>query len=360
MAAADVLARRVPLAHLPTPLESADRLAAAIGLAPGSLFVKRDDCTGLALGGNKARKLEHLCADALARGCDTLVTGGGRQSNHVRMTAAAANRLGLWCTVVVGGGEPATSTGNVLLDELLGADIVWLDSDEYGALEAAIVETCDRLRDEGRTPYGMPVGGASDVGAVGYVRAAHELVGQLPDLATRGLVVTADGSGGTHAGLVAGFGDHGRVLGVDVGARTDLVEAVMAKAATVAALCGLAPPVGQPQVDRSRIGAGYAVATDDGVAAMRLAAATEGLVVDPVYSGKAMAGLVAAAREGRLDRTDPVVFLHTGGAPALFARSFAACSGPGRRPRCRTGGTDAGLAHWWSWGRRRSVPALTM
>src|SRR5438034_1363420 len=191
-------------------------VGAALGLEPGALWVKRDDCTGLAGGGNKARKLEYLCAEAIADGCDTLVTGGGRQSNHVRMTVAAANRLGLGCTVVLAGGRPSRPTGNVLLDYLLGADVVWIDDAGYYATEAAIDHTCARLRADGRRPYAMPIGGASVTGALGYVAAADELVGQLPDV---DLVVTADGSGGTHAGLVAGLGDHERVLGVDVGTR---------------------------------------------------------------------------------------------------------------------------------------------
>src|SRR5438046_3606098 len=174
-----VIARRVPcmkrvaLAHLPTPLELMDRLGAALGFEPGALWVKRDDATGLAGGGNKARKLEFLCADALAQGCDTLVTGGGRQSNHVRMTAAAANRLGLRCAVVLGSEEPTVPSGNVVLDELLAPEMVWRGGLDYYGVEAAIEETCLRLEAEGRRPYRMPIGGASAVGALGYVKAAH-------------------------------------------------------------------------------------------------------------------------------------------------------------------------------------------
>src|SRR4051812_39243866 len=162
------------LAHLPTPLEPMDRLGQVLGMSPGSLWVKRDDCTGLAGGGNKARKLEHLCADALARGCDTLVTGGGRQSNHVRMTAAAAGRLGLGCTVVLASAPPSRPTGNVVLDLVLRPDIVWAGELDYYGTEAAIAEAVARLEREGRRPYLMPVGGASTVGALGYVDAAAE------------------------------------------------------------------------------------------------------------------------------------------------------------------------------------------
>jgi D-cysteine desulfhydrase family pyridoxal phosphate-dependent enzyme len=310
----------VALAHLPTPLEPADRLGAVLGMGPGALWVKRDDCTGLAGGGNKARKLEHLCAEAVAAGCDTLVTGGGRQSNHARMTAAAANRLGLACTLVLTSEAPAHPTGNVLLDLVLGASIVWVGDLDYAASEEAIDATATSLEREGRRPYRIPVGGASAVGALGYVTAAGELTSQLADLE---LVVVADGSGGTHAGLAAGLGDHGRVLGVDVGARPDLAEAVPAKAAEVAALAGVAAPRGDAAVDESQRGEAYAATTDACREAIDLAARTEGLVLDPVYTGKALAGLVAARREGRIEAGTRTVFLHTGGMPALFASSYA-------------------------------------
>jgi D-cysteine desulfhydrase len=311
----------LPLAHLPTPLEQAHRLGAALDMEPGALWVKRDDCTGLAGGGNKARKLGYLCADAVAQGCDVLVTGGGRQSNHVRMTAAAANKLGLDCTVVLASQPPAHPTGNVVLDLVLRPDIVWAGPLDYYGVEAAIQETCDRLRDEGRRPYCMPIGGASAVGALGYVAGADELRGQLPDIE---LVVVADGSGGTHAGLAAGLGDHRRVLGVDVGTRPDLDEQVPAKAAEVAALAGRPAPGGQVQIDHDRFGPGYGAATDDCRQALDLAAKTEGLLLDPVYTGKAMAGLLAARRAGRIERDTRTVFLHTGGMPALFAGTYAA------------------------------------
>jgi D-cysteine desulfhydrase len=282
--------------------------------------VKHDDLTGLAGGGNKVRKLEYLCADALAQGCDTLVTGGGRQSNHVRMTAAAANRLGLACTVVLGGHRPERATGNVVLDELLAPDIVWAGDLDYPGLEAAITATADGLAEAGRRPYAVPVGGASPLGTLGYVRAAGEVAGQVPDVE---VVVVADGSGGTHAGLVAGFGDHARVLGVDVGTRPGLAEAVTATAVEAATMAGLPAPAGTCQLDGERIGAGYGAPTAEARRALDLAARLEGLVLDPVYTGKAMAGLIGGVREGGIDTSSPIVFLHTGGLPALFARGFA-------------------------------------
>ncbi|MBA3654551.1 MAG: D-cysteine desulfhydrase family protein [Actinobacteria bacterium] len=320
---------RVALAHLPTPVEPMDRLGAALGFDPGELWVKRDDCTGLAGGGNKARKLEYLCADALAQGCDTLVTGGGAQSNHARMTAAAANKLGLGCTIVLAADEEVPA-GNVVLDVVLGAEIVWAGPLGYRATEAAIEGAYARLAAAGRRPYLMPIGGATVVGALGYVDAADELVAQLPDV---DLVVVAGGSGGTHAGLVAGLGDHAKVLGVNVGARRDLAEAVSLKAAEVADLRGRPSPSGTVQVDDARVGAGYGMATQDGGDALEMTARLEGLILDPVYTAKAMAGLIAARRDGRIAPGQRVVFLHTGGMPALFATGHRALSeSPGSPP----------------------------
>jgi D-cysteine desulfhydrase family pyridoxal phosphate-dependent enzyme len=321
---------KVSLAQLPTPLDPADRLAAAIGLGPGRLWIKRDDCTGLAGGGNKARKLEYLCAEALARGCDTLVTGGGRQSNHVRMTAAAANKLGLSCTVVVAGGPPpAHATGNLLLDRLLGPEIVWVGDLDYYDLEAAIADTCDRLRTDGRHPYLIPIGGASTTGAMGYVEAAGELRAQLGGAADGALIVVADGSGGTHAGLVAGFGHHEAVLGVDAGTRPDLDDSVPARAAEVARATGLPEPAGRVAIDHDHFGPGYGAPTDGCREALDLAARLEGLILDPVYTGKALAALITRVRSKQAGAGGrAVVFVHTGGSPALFASIYAGWIGP--------------------------------
>jgi D-cysteine desulfhydrase family pyridoxal phosphate-dependent enzyme len=318
--------RHVELAALPTPLQPMDRLGAHLGFERGRLWVKRDDMTGLGGGGNKARKLDHLCAEALEQGCDTLVTGGGRQSNHVRMTAAAANKLGLACTAVLGSDAPSTPSGNVVLDLLLGVDLVWGGDLNYYAVEAAIDETCERLRhDHGRTPYAIPIGGASTTGAIGYVVAADELATQLAERgldAADALVVTADGSGGTHAGLVAGLGDHARVLGVDVGTRPDLDERIPEKAVEVARAVGRASPTGALRIDHDRYGAGYGAPTPEARQALDLAARFEGLILDPVYSAKAMAGLVAARRDDSIAADETTVFLHTGGMPALFTATY--------------------------------------
>ena len=261
------------LAHLPTPCDSMDRLGAQLGFPVDGLLVKRDDLTGLAGGGNKARKLEYLCADAIALGCDTLVTGGGKQSNHVRMTAAAARKLGLACTVVLASDRPDAPTGNVVLDELLGPEIVWAGDLDYFPLEDRIVAESTRLETEGRQPYAIPIGGASTLGALAYAIAVDELLDQVADV---DVVVVADGSGGTHAGLVAGFGDHRKVLGVDVGTRPNLGEAVPRMAQAVADQLGRGAPAGEVRMDYDRFGDGYGEPTDSCLEALTLTARLEG------------------------------------------------------------------------------------
>ncbi|MFI6816370.1 pyridoxal-phosphate dependent enzyme [Nonomuraea sp. NPDC050328] len=303
-----------------TPLHRLPGLAGELGLS--DLWVKREDLTGLAGGGNKARKLAALVAEARRQGCDHLVTGGGAQSNHARMTAAAANVAGLGCDLVLTrlAAEPVAS-GNVLLDEVLGARVRWLVGAAlpYEELEEAIRARARELAEQGRKPYALPIGGSSPEGVACYAEVARELDEALrPDL-----VVVASGSGGTHAGLVAGLGEHARVLGVDVGARPDLARAVEELAAQVAARTGRPEPTGRCALDTGRIGAGYGEPTGPALEALLLAARTDGLLLDPVYTAKAMAGLVAAAREGRIARGDRVVFLHTGGLPGLFATRYA-------------------------------------
>jgi D-cysteine desulfhydrase family pyridoxal phosphate-dependent enzyme len=309
----------LPLAHGPTPLEPLDRLSDWLG-GP-RLLVKRDDQTGLALGGNKARKLEYLCAEALALGCDTLVTGGGPQSNHCRMTAAAANRLGLRCHLALAGPGAGAPTGNLLLDHLLGARLHPTAARQYYEIEASIEAIADELRAAGRRPYAIPVGGASVTGALGYVDAARELSGQLGE--PLDWIVVADGSGGTHAGLLAGLDGPTRILGIDVGTRPDLDERVRELAAATAGAADRTVPDGEIHIDHTRFGAGYGKPTPECLEAIRAAARLEGLILDPVYTGKAMAGLIGWIREGRFTEDQSVLFWHTGGAPALFAGGFS-------------------------------------
>jgi D-cysteine desulfhydrase len=312
------------LAHLPTPLERADRLGAALALPPGRLWVKRDDCTGLATGGNKARKLQLLVADALATGCDVLVTAGGPQSNHARSTAAAAARTGMGCVLAFNSDPPDGTEANQLLDVLLGAARRFVGPLAMDDLDAVVERIADELRAAGRRPYVIPLGGSSPLGASAYVTAAEEILADLGHEDV--LVVTATGSGGTHAGLAARLG-HERVLGIDVGALADPAAAVRRLAIEVAERLDLPAPPGEPRIVRDQIGDGYGAATGACLSAIRVAARTEGLLLDPVYSGKAMAGLMAQAGSDLQARS--VVFLATGGVPALFASRYEAwLSGP--------------------------------
>ena len=316
------------VAVLPTPLARMDRLATSIGTR-ARLLVKRDDLTGLALGGNKARKLALLATDALHQGADCLVTGGGPQSNHARLTAAASRVIGLDCHLALGGAPPVDHDANLLLDDLFGAELHFDGGDQYYDVEAAITALAASLTARGRRPYAIPVGGASTVGVAAYALAIDELRDQLdeePDW-----IVVADGSGGTHAGLLAGLGaaSSTRVLGVDVGTRPDLEARIPEMATAAATSLRRVAPNATVIVDHEHIGDGYGELSDACLDALRRFARSEGLLLDPVYSGKAAAALLTALRDGRIGPDDTVVFWSTGGAPALFARRYqAALTGP--------------------------------
>lgn len=322
------LTGRADLAVLPTPVQRLERLAEHLQTR-ATLLVKRDDLTGLALGGNKARKLALLAEDAIAHGADCLVTGGGPQSNHARITTAAARRIGLECHLALGGPPPDAHDGNLLLDELLGAHLHFGGADDYYGIEAAIDALAARLRGQGHTPYAIPVGGASTIGVAAYALAIDELRTQLdcdPDW-----IVVADGSGGTHAGLLTGLGADSptRVLGVDVGTRPDLNERVpeLARAASLSLDRGV--PNATVNIDHDHIGGGYGELSDACLDALRIVARSEGLILDPVYSGKAAAAMFTAIHDGRIGPDDTVVFWATGGSPALFAHRYeSAITGP--------------------------------
>lgn len=302
-----------PLSVLPTPLDEAPRLSAELGVR---LLVKRDDLTGLALGGNKVRKLDFLLRDAVEKGCDTVIATGGQQSNFCRIAAAACARLGLRCILVLGGDEPQRPSGNVLLDRLFGAEIRFMGSEDWTVLEAEVQRLASELGDRA---YHMPVGGATPVGALAYVHAADELLSQMPH--PPDWIVIADGSGGTHAGLLAGLPREVKVLGIDVSRPPVPLSVIVPKlAAKTATIAGRPAPAGEVLL-ADHAGPKYAAITDEGREAVRLAARTEALILDPVYTGKAMAGLIAAVDRGQLSGT--VVFWHTGGAVALFADEFA-------------------------------------
>ncbi|MFE5704568.1 D-cysteine desulfhydrase family protein [Rhodococcus koreensis] len=303
--------RRACLGTWPTPVERAPRLAVALGLDPDDLWIKRDDLTGLGGGGNKIRKLEWTVGAAVADGADTLVTTGSPQSNHARLTAAAGTRLGFDVVLVFPGEAGASQSGNLALDGLLGARIAWAgDVDDIGL--AAVADTVvTQLRASGASPALIPFGGSSGIGAHGYVLCGQELRKQVPDLDT---VVVALGSGGTMAGLVAALGPE-KVLGVDTGALANPLHAV-ARFASEAAHSSITADQLHARFDM--VGSGYGNLTEPVAAALSLIARTEGVILDPVYTGRALAGLVAAVEDGTITSGRTTVFLHTGGLPGLF------------------------------------------
>ncbi|MFD0164426.1 D-cysteine desulfhydrase family protein [Streptomyces decoyicus] len=308
--------RRAVLGTWPTPLEPVPRLARALGLGPEDLWIKRDDLTGLGGGGNKVRKLEWICGAALAEGATALVTTGAPQSNHARLTAAAGARLGLDVVLVLAGSADSSASGNLALDGLFGATVVWAGEVRGAELAAVAERVTGQLRHRGAVPALIPFGGSSPLGAYGYAECGRELLGQAPDLDT---VVVALGSGGTMAGLVDALGP-ARVLGVHCGAVDDPAGTVTG---LVAGLSGavLAPEALRLRLDQ--VGAGYATLTDASMEALTLAGRTEGIVLDPVYTGRALAGLRAAVQDGTVTPGQRTVFLHSGGLPGLFGHAAA-------------------------------------
>lgn len=307
---------RFRLANLPTPIQPLPRLSEKLGI---QLSVKRDDLTGLAFGGNKTRKLELLVADALAQGARSLVTVGAQQSNHCRQTAAAAAQAGLGCTLVLGGSPPDESQGNLLLDVLLGAEIVW--SHRSTMLEA-LEEICDQLEKEGREPYRVPYGGSGPLGVVAYAAAMEEAVLQGLEA---DLIIVASSSGGTQAGMLLGasiLGVDPSILGISVDpSAADLSATISGLLEAAIAFEGLAikAPVSSIQVTDAYLGAGYALMGNLEREAIGLFASQEGIILDPVYSGRAAGGLLDLVRSGAIRPGEKVVFWHTGGTPALFA-----------------------------------------
>jgi D-cysteine desulfhydrase family pyridoxal phosphate-dependent enzyme len=312
---------RIPLAHLPTPIEPLRRLSQHLG-GP-TIYVKRDDQTGLATGGNKVRKLEFLFADAIARNCNHVVTLGGPQSNHVRQTAAAAAKLGLGCSIVLRGNAPAQRLGNVLLDELLGAAIHWSGArtrDEVAAEQMAA------LRRDGARPYLIPVGGSNALGSLGYAVAFAEAAAQLAaDQITIDAMVFASSSAGTHAGLALGGAVarfSGRVLGIAIDSTSAELSARIAELAAESAQLAEAGVTARDlriEANADYLGGGYSVVGDLERDAIRTVARTEGLLLDPVYTGRAMGGLIDLIRRGEFKKTDSILFWHTGGTAALSA-----------------------------------------
>lgn len=318
---------RVSLCHRPTPLEPLNRLSEYLG-GP-QLMMKRDDCTGLAGGGNKTRKLEFLIADALQQGADTIITTGGLQSNHARQTAAAAAKAGLQCELVL----PRIvdrrdllyeSNGNILLDRLLGATVHVVNG--RGEAEDRIQHLTEAAVADGKKAYFIPAGGSTPRGALGYVDAMRECLHQAEQAGispTHHVVVT--GSGGTHAGLLVGLlhqNSEQRVCGFAIAHTAEQHKSVVRSlAGETAALLGRSPDarIEQILVDDEFRGPGYGEPTEAMLEAISLTARLEGILLDPVYTGKAMAGLIESIRRGRFKPTDQIVFWHTGGTPAIHA-----------------------------------------
>ncbi|HVM13586.1 MAG TPA: D-cysteine desulfhydrase family protein [Egibacteraceae bacterium] len=311
---------RVRLAALPTPLQRLDSLSAELGV---ELWVKRDDLTGVGLGGNKVRKLEYLLGDARRRVADVLVTVGGAQSNHARTVAAVAAMAGMDCHLVLGGHRPAQVTGNLLLDGLFGARAHFAGTEDWAVLEEQAGELAALLQRDGRRPYVMPIGGSTAVGALGFVDALAELAEQCAAVGLRPRhVVHATSSGGTQAGLEAGRALLGweemQISGVTVAKTSGELSATVAELMRqVTGLLGGAVTSGEPHLVGGYMGERYAAPTAGAHAAIVRLARHEGLLADPVYSGKALHATFDLLGAGRL--AGPVVFWHTGGVPALFS-----------------------------------------
>ncbi len=323
---------RLKIAHLPTPVESLSNLSSLLG-GP-RLFIKRDDQTGLAFGGNKTRKLEFLVAEAQANGARTLITAGAVQSNHCRQTAAAAARFGFACILVLYGDKPETISGNLLLDQLLGAKIVWTDRPSRDQI---LQETFQAAWDKGQRPYLIPYGGSNPTGAVSYAFALQELVNQVspegPFSQIPDWIVFPSSSGGTQAGLALGavlFDYPVKILGISIDEPADILKERVAKLAMQSADLLHQPSVITAEsilVNADYLGGGYGVMGVGEQEAVQLFARSEGILLDPVYTGRAAAGMIDLIRKGLFSQNESVLFWHTGGAPALFANQYRQVAG---------------------------------
>jgi D-cysteine desulfhydrase family pyridoxal phosphate-dependent enzyme len=308
---------RLSFAHLPTAVEAMPRLSAHLGGA--HLWVKRDDQTGIAFGGNKTRKLEFLLAEAQSHGARTLITWGAAQSNHCRQTAGAAARNGFDCIVVLRGAASSQPTGNLLLDQLLGAEVIWAGDRDPGDVAK---ESFDHAWETGRRPYLIPYGGSNAIGASAYAAAMAEFLEQ--DIPVD-RIVFASSSGGTQSGLVVGarlFGFQGKITGISVDLpAAALCEQIARLASETASALGQDFPFRAEEIDVNDqfLGGGYGVMGELEREAIQTFARYEGLIVDPVYTGRAAGGLMELIRSGVIDREERILFWHTGGTPAVFA-----------------------------------------
>lgn len=312
---------RIPLAHLPTPIEPMPRLSSL--LKGSELYIKRDDLTGLGGGGNKMRKLEYLLAEAKKQGCDHIITTGGLQSNHCRQAAAAAARAGMGCSLVLRGDKPKQLTGNMLLNNVLGAHVTWTNGEDPTAVMNRVEAQQASM---GHTAYQIPLGGSNVVGTTAYVKAMEELACQLKEMALNvDVIVFASGSGGTQAGIVLGahlYGIRSQLYGISVSRSAGELKAqVGALATATAAHLGLemVNVIDRIEINDEYAEPGYGVLTAAEKEAIELVAQKEGILLDPVYTGRAMAGLIDLIRWGAFTRNQTILFWHTGGAHALHA-----------------------------------------
>jgi D-cysteine desulfhydrase family pyridoxal phosphate-dependent enzyme len=313
---------RIRIANLPTPVEALPRLTTALG-GP-RLLVKRDDLTGLAFGGNKTRKLEFVLAEAQAHGARTLVTVGAAQSNHCRQTAALAAKVGLDCILVLNGDPDAQPTGNLLIDHLFGAEMIWTSREDRAA---TLHNTFQVAWIAGRRPYLIPLGASNAIGALGYEFAFQEFLSQAVDV---DWIVVASSSGGTQAGLALGArrsGWKGRILGISIDEPQAELQRVVAEMATETSERFGDKILFNPDeilVNADYLGEGYGILAEPEIEAIRLFARAEGLLLDPVYTGRAAAGMLDLIRKGFFKRGESVLFWHTGGTPALFGSPYGA------------------------------------
>lgn len=310
----------IKLANLPTPIEEAKRLAERIGLL--KLLIKRDDLTRLAGGGNKARKLEYDFAEIIKNGYDVVLTAGGVQSNHARMTAAAARKLGLDVKLVLGGPNFEIAKGNLLLDVLFNTEIRYLvDDDANASLEREMQKWSDELTTKGRKPFIIPIGGSTGIGALGYVKAIEELSHQIKDDNVQ--IILGVGSCGTFAGAILGaqmFLPNARVIGISVSRSNEAIKKrtleLIEESADIINY-KINKSINVECYDNYHIE--YGIATDEGKQAIDLSANLEGILLDPIYTGKVMSALIDLTKKNIIDKNIPVVFIHTGGMPIIFS-----------------------------------------
>ena len=312
---------RINLAHLPTPIEALPRLSSLLN-GP-QIYIKRDDQTGLAMGGNKTRKMEFLLADALGQGAKLLLSAGAVQSNHCRQVAAAAAKYGLGCTLILTGEPPAQADGNLLLDEILGAQIIFTSRENRDRL---LQETYAQAEAAGQYPYLIPYGGSNATGALAYAAAFEEMMNQgiAPDW-----VIFASSSGGTQAGMILGAhitGFKGKILGISVDVPTETLQQTVAPlVAATAQKRGMQVDCAPTDVlvNADYIGRGYGIVGQGEIEAIELFARNEGILLDPVYTGRAAAGMIDLVRKGQFKPEEKLLFWHTGGTPALFAQKYS-------------------------------------